>query len=277
MEKKKNPKIKILVCCHKPDKWLSDDVYMPIHCGKAISSINLGIQGDDTGDNISKKNVNYCELTAMYWAWKNLKDVDYIGLCHYRRYFDFKYKGIRNSICATTLKYIEKPSVNTIINYDVILARPYTMPFNMYTWYSVCHHSDDIKLVKKIIHKKYPELISNFEHVMRGNKFPAYNMFIMKKDIFDDYCRWLFDILNDIEGELKIQDYNSYQKRAIAFIAERLLPVYFNSLNYKKTYIPICQFMGKNTNIIKWIAKQVVCNLSFLFNKRVRYGEFYEK
>ena len=74
MNNTKALKVKILVCCHKPDKWLSDDVYIPIHCGKAVSKVNLGIQGDDTGDNISTKNPNYCELTAMYWAWKNLKD-----------------------------------------------------------------------------------------------------------------------------------------------------------------------------------------------------------
>ena len=78
MEQEKEPRVKILVCCHKPGKWLSDDVYMPIHCGKAISNVDLGIQGDDTGDNISAKNPYYCELTAIYWAWKNLQDIDYL-------------------------------------------------------------------------------------------------------------------------------------------------------------------------------------------------------
>ena len=81
--------IKIIVCCHKDDLKLSSDVYFPLHVGKAVSSLDLDIQGDDTGDNISEKNPGYCELTGMYWAWKNLKGVDYIGLCHYRRYFDF--------------------------------------------------------------------------------------------------------------------------------------------------------------------------------------------
>ena len=43
---------------------------------------------DDEGENISDKNPMYCELTAQYWAWKNL-DADYYGFCHYRRYFNF--------------------------------------------------------------------------------------------------------------------------------------------------------------------------------------------
>lgn len=80
---------KILVCCHKPDNFKNDEVYMPIHVGKANSKYELGIQGDDTGDNISKENPHFCELTGLYWAWKNMQPVDYIGLCHYRRYFNF--------------------------------------------------------------------------------------------------------------------------------------------------------------------------------------------
>ena len=87
MERK--PNVKILVCCHKQDVCATEPPYFPIQVGKAISQVDLGIQGDDTGDNISHKNASYCELTGMYWAWKNLKDVDVIGLCHYRRYFDF--------------------------------------------------------------------------------------------------------------------------------------------------------------------------------------------
>ena len=87
--------IKIIVCCHKKDIFKESDIYKPIHVGKAISNIELGIQGDDTDENISSKNASYCELTGMYWAWKNLKNTDYIGLCHYRRYFDFNHLYIK--------------------------------------------------------------------------------------------------------------------------------------------------------------------------------------
>ena len=83
---------KILICCHKESKLPKDEKYFPIHVGKALSNMDLGIEGDDTGDNISLKNGSYCELTGMYWAWKNLKGVDVIGLCHYRRFFDFHHQ-----------------------------------------------------------------------------------------------------------------------------------------------------------------------------------------
>ena len=82
-------KLTMLVCCHKEDIMATAEPYMPLQVGKDISKIDLNIQGDNTGDNISCKNQSYCELTGMYWAWKNLKNVDYVGLCHYRRYFDF--------------------------------------------------------------------------------------------------------------------------------------------------------------------------------------------
>lgn len=47
--------IKVLVCIHKDDVYLKNKDYLPIHVGKALSNIDLGIQGDDTGDNISIK------------------------------------------------------------------------------------------------------------------------------------------------------------------------------------------------------------------------------
>ena len=77
--------IKILVATHKKYWMPKDDIYFPIHVGRE-GKADLGYIGDNTGDNISAKNANYCELTGLYWAWKNLK-CDYIGLCHYRRYF----------------------------------------------------------------------------------------------------------------------------------------------------------------------------------------------
>ncbi|MBQ3973839.1 MAG: DUF4422 domain-containing protein, partial [Lachnospiraceae bacterium] len=74
--------IKIIVASHK-SYWMPEDpVYLPVQVG-AAGKEDLGYVRDDSGDNISGKNVNYCELTGLYWAWKNL-EADYIGLAHYR-------------------------------------------------------------------------------------------------------------------------------------------------------------------------------------------------
>ncbi|MDE6435176.1 MAG: DUF4422 domain-containing protein, partial [Lachnospiraceae bacterium] len=122
----KEPKIKILVACHKADPAIrQDDIYMPIQVGKALHpELDLGFQGDDTGDNISEKNGSYCELTAMYWAWKNLpKDVDIVGLCHYRRYFNLNSRTPREHIVKLLDKYdlVVLPfNAREISNFDVL-------------------------------------------------------------------------------------------------------------------------------------------------------------
>ena len=83
--------IKILVAAHKPYRMPEDEIYFPIHVGKT-GKTEIGFIGDDTGENISDRNPSYCELTAAYWAWKNLK-ADYVGLVHYRRHFTPVKKG----------------------------------------------------------------------------------------------------------------------------------------------------------------------------------------
>ena len=83
-----NKKIEIFTCYHKIYDIAKSDVIVPIHVGKALSCVNLNMQGDDTGDNISVKNRYFCELTALYWAWKN-SNADIIGLFHYRRFLNF--------------------------------------------------------------------------------------------------------------------------------------------------------------------------------------------
>lgn len=78
--------IKLIVAAHKAYRMPRDPMYLPLHVGKAGKDLDLGFQGDNTGDNISEKNATFCELTGIYWAWKNLS-ADYVGLCHYRRHF----------------------------------------------------------------------------------------------------------------------------------------------------------------------------------------------
>lgn len=80
--------IKILIAAHKKYWMPKDSIYLPLNVG-AEGKAELGYTGDNTGDHISSKNKNFCELTGLYWAWKNL-DADYVGLVHYRRYFTRK-------------------------------------------------------------------------------------------------------------------------------------------------------------------------------------------
>lgn len=233
MEENKNHNIKILVACHKADQNIrQDDIYMPIQVGKALHpDLDLGFQCDNEGDNISHKNESYCELTAVYWAWKNLKDVDYIGLSHYRRYFDFDKKGFSayNFVPIPYDKGKDENRMQKLLSKnDVIISTPIILPFEVKVDYSLFHFKDDIKIIRDIIQNNFNEYLKDFDDVMDNNKYSPCNMFVMSKTLFDKYCSWLFNILELAESKIDISNYDFYQKRIYGFIAERLLNVFIS-------------------------------------------------
>ena len=190
--------VRILVCTHKEGPVRDDDIYMPVQVGKSASTIDLGCQGDDVGDNISGKNKTYCELTGLYWAWKNLKDVDYIGLCHYRRYFDLSPK-----------KYIFKHIESDSITWECFVKTPSTLDFaDVFTQYDVILPTArvfdrsvvdehifnsgfiDYMILEQVILKLYPAYRNSVLDVFyKKNYIPQRNMFIMKKELFPLLCR----------------------------------------------------------------------------------------
>lgn len=256
---------KILVCCHSNDIFKSNDQYMPIHVGKELSEKELNIQVDNVGDNISHKNKSYCELTGLYWAWKNLTKIEYIGLCHYRRYFDFSSKfSLKDSKIKPVSQFINKDidnvDVNKILkNCDIILAKPKSYPYNLRTDYSVCHLSKDFFILADVINDLYPDYSEVFVDVMEfNNQLSPYNMFLSRFELFDEYCNWLFTILDEVEKRIDIKEYNVFQKRIFGYMAERLLPVFVKKNNLKVHYYPIVLFKD---NSIK------VSNTRYLLNK----------
>lgn len=243
MEKIEKPNIKILVCCHKPGEWISDDIYIPIQCGKALSNVDLAIQGDDTGDNISTKNRNYAELTAMYWAWKNMKNVDYIGLCHYRRYFDFHKQsngfGAYTERLISSIQDLEYSIPNTVFSQiekgHIIVASPFIVNTCLYLNYCYYHISDDLRVLEDVLRKRNDIYYKSFLKLMWcNNRFFPCNMFLMPFVEYDKYCTWLFDVLSEVESRLDISKYTSDQSRVFAYMAERLLTVYLYA-NHIKT------------------------------------------
>ncbi len=159
----------ILVCAHKQDACLKTPPYQPVQVGRAISQTELPFAvGDDTGDNISDRNRHYCELTAHYWAWKNLHDADYIGLNHYRRYFDFE----GGSACSLRTVRSEAffsashpvPDFDRLFSRcDIVMARPKIYPYNLYTDYCKCHIESDLLTARQVIAEKYPAYLPDFD------------------------------------------------------------------------------------------------------------------
>jgi hypothetical protein len=243
---------------------------MPIQGGKAIANVDLGIQGDDTGENMSEKNPHYCELTVLYWAWKNLKGVDYIGLDHYRRYFKFSRRSDKNiKDFFLTGKDIDFKLNRHLGKYDIILAKPSLCTHPLSTDYSIYHYSDDYRLFKKTIKDLFPDYFSSFCDIMEyNNKISRFNMFITRWEIFDDYCKWLFPILEELEKVIDISRYSVYQARVLAFMAERLLNIYVLEKKLKVKYYPVL-FLGDDSSglsVIKYFIYYMKCEISFLFS-----------
>ncbi len=237
-------RIKIMIATHKKYQFPNETIYLPIHVGREGKQ-DLGYIGDNTGENISKKNQYYCELTGVYWAWKNLK-CDYIGLVHYRRYF-LKENGINQNDILT------EQDLNILLDkYDIILPEKIkTFRRNVRKEYESCHFKKDLDNLEEVIKVKYPEYVSDFHDVMDSNKLSCYNMVIMSKDNFDDYSKWLFDILFALEKITNMADYSPYQKRLYGFLSERLLNVWVN--HQKK--LRICYLPVYETEPLKGIKK----------------------
>jgi hypothetical protein len=221
--------VKILVCTHKKGEYVrSDDVFTPVHGGKALSQADLGIQGDDTGDNISRKNPNYCELTVLYWAWKNLRNVDYIGLNHYRRYFLYRnFPAWRRFVTCYAEEYKRMSDtefhLDYLLKYDIIMPLPTPRPYNILSYFSNICNADDYRSLKETARSVAPEYYDCFEYVWeRENTYSPYNMFITRWEIFDDYCSWLFSLFDDFEVKIadRIKGYDAYHARLYGMLSE---------------------------------------------------------
>ena len=238
--------IKVIVATHKKYQMPTDNMYLPLQVGaEGKEHIENYIQ-DNSGENISKLNPYFCELTGLYWAWKNL-NADYIGLVHYRRYFinTKRHYKTENEKFKNVLTLEE---ANKILNkVDVILPkkRKYYIE-NLYDHYKHTMYIEPLDETRKIIEEKFPEYIDEFDKLHKRTSAHMFNMFIMKKEILEKYCKWLFDILFELEKRIDESKYDAFHSRFYGRVSELLLDVWIekNGLIYKE--IPIIDIQNIN-------------------------------
>lgn len=239
--------IKIMVAAHKPYWMPQDDVYLPIHVG-CEGKESIGFTGDNIGDNISAKNPHYCELTALYWAWKNLQ-ADYTGLVHYRRYFTNKEARSIEGKRAAILSRADWERL--LAETPVIVAdkRRYYIESNK-SHYLHAHHAEGLQALDEIIRADYPEYIEAHDTVMKRTWAHMFNMFVMRKDLYDAYCQWMFDILFKIEDRVDISSYSAYEARIFGFVSELMLDIWLekNGIPYREQNV---SFLEKQN----WVRK----------------------
>lgn len=244
----------------------NSSMYVPLHVGSA-GKPDIGYRRDDTGDNISAKNSGYCELTGLYWAWKNLP-AEYLGMVHYRRHFSLhqgkdKWKSVLN----------DREAERLCGRFDIILPkkRHYYIE-TLYSHYEHTHYIEHITQTRQIISEKYPEYIESFDSVLNQSKGYMFNMFIMKRDLLDEYCAWLFDILGELENRVAVDGLSSFQRRFYGRVSEILLNVW---LCYRQKNKPVRIAVIKYMHMehINW-RRKLTAFLKAKFFKKKYEGSF---
>lgn len=219
--------IQIIVATHKKYDMPNDPMYLPLHVGaegkfdEAGNQLDLGYKKDNTGENISIKNPGFCELTGLYWAWKNL-DSKFIGLVHYRRHFGHKKS---ESLDSNVMHYSEIASY--LDKYIVLVPakRRYYIE-TLYSHYGHTHYIDQLDETRKIIDEFYPDYINSFDRTIKRRWGYMFNMCIMRKDYFSSYCEWLFTILFELEKRIGSRKLSTFQSRFYGRISEIVFNVW---------------------------------------------------
>lgn len=219
---------------------IRDQGYKILHVGENNNYKSTYLL-DNTGDNISNKNQNYCELTGLYWIWKNQSSDQIAGIVHYRRFFCTEHSWIQYTYLHYPLKPISSEKCRIILdNYDIILPKKKSIHMTSRKFYEDSHDINDLLLTRRIIQDFTPDYIKAFDNVMKESHIYYANMMVSKKSIFDQYCEWLFPILFELEKNIDLSKYtDSYQRRVFGFISERLLQVWVEKNKFKVFQLPI--------------------------------------
>ncbi|WP_424320457.1 DUF4422 domain-containing protein [Lacticaseibacillus chiayiensis] len=244
--------IDILVATHKDAKVPNGNIYTPIFVGSSLhSKVPKNFKADNLGENISELNPRFNELTAVYWAWKN-DPSDVIGLTHYRRFFRSP-KKLRH-------KLLNSAQVSSLLGKNSVIL-PKKRRYYLETMESHYYHSHDpqgLDSLKKVIELQPPEYRQAFEQVLSARSAHMFNMFIMPRELFNQYCEWLFPILFEVDRRIDYSRLKGNEIRAVGFVAELLMDVWITSNKVKYSEIPI-YFVGSQ----HW-AKKIT---RFLLNK----------
>lgn len=258
----------IAVAYHKFAHVVNCDAFIPIQVGSEYSKEDLGITRDNTNDNISSLNPYYCELTALYYLWKNIKGYKYYGLCHYRRFPTFKRNNFFNVLFQNTCFFLAKiihvfnsnfhysiyPYIVTTegkideelkkfqnnINkylysdkYDFFAPRQFvSSTYSNYEKFAIDCGFMRINELRDIISKYYPKYLPELTSCLKSNKMRATNIVIFRDNIFESYCTFIFDILEK-HMNLNISNPNTISNqylRQSGYLAEILTDVFIRKL-----------------------------------------------
>lgn len=283
--------IKILVCYHKKFPLLEDEILTPIHLGRAradkdsddVKWLMEHMIGDDTGKNISDKNAYYNEMTALYWAWKNydkLGNPDYIGLAHYRRHFVME----ENVAKTYSVRYYDEDNILDVLDYTpeklhkIVEGCDFVTHigkvYNLYQHYVDNQRQDDIDVAMEILKEMFPDYADTADAYMAGKISNFYNMNIFSRELFFQYCEFVFPIMKKFEERMP-----SVKNRRM-FISERLTAIFVKKLmdnkEYKYKYLPVA-FIEEplDVNIAAYVTDANIRSIAVSMQSILRYTNAY--
>ncbi|WP_409200784.1 DUF4422 domain-containing protein [Methanobrevibacter sp. DSM 116169] len=224
------------ILTHKKIEHDIDSYCVPLLVGAESQKNTNGYQVDNTGDNISRLNKYYAELTGEYWAWKN-SNTDIIGFFHYRRFL----------VKDLFLNKLKKEDIESyLIGNDIILPKKYKTHRSLYNHLDKTEKKSKIgpkikeyDKLRSVIKEGFPEYLDTYDDILNGNETYWCNMFICNKKIADDYFKWLFEILKKMETKINFEEYPDNNQRLLGYFSETLLYVYIkkHQLKIKETYL----------------------------------------
>lgn len=214
--------VKIIIATHKKYRMPADEMYLPVHVGAVGIETIDGCRRDDEGENISALNPYFCELTGLYWAWKNL-EADYIGLVHYRRHFSRHFRS--RDLMSAVLKKRDLEKDLGRIKVFVPKKRRYWIE-SLYSHYEHTHQITHLNVTRSIIGEKYPEYLESYDKAVSCRWGYMFNMMIMEQELFKNYCSWLFDILFEVQKRFGGEGLTPYQSRYCGRISEIIFNVW---------------------------------------------------
>ena len=213
----------VIIAAHKACKVPEDPLYLPVFVGSAGKPDN-GFQRDDEGDNISAWNNKYSELTGLYWAWKHA-EYDHLGLVHYRRYFSVRPKEAKKGFLDAVLTSNEADALLQQYRILVPKKRHYYIE-TIYSHYDHTFYGCQLDAAREAIMENCPAYIPAFDAFMSSRSGYMFNMMIMRRELVDDYCTWLFTLLPLIEEKVDDSEYSDFHMRWAGRVSERLFNVW---------------------------------------------------
>lgn len=216
-------------------------IYVPLHVGREGKE-DFGYVGDNIGKNISALNDLYGELTGLYWISQNIQGMDYIGLCHYRRYFinDQKYPMNRQEY------------LSILKDHDIIVPVQQQCDGAYYDYFCQFHNGKDLDAVGRALKKLYPDYAESYDRAMSGHRFFYGNLMVTGLDILKDYADWLFHIFAEASKEIDVSSYDAYHKRVYGFLSEQMILTYImkNGLSYHEVPVGLSEQKAETAMLI---------------------------